>query len=333
MFPSVKKDLQTLEPLLIEFLKTPNEPTNQIISHIFQSGGKRIRPGLFLLVCKLVNYNGEHVYPIASVCEYIHTASLLHDDVIDNSTLRRNKPTANSIWGDETAVLAGDLIYSASCRLMVKSRSLELIDTFAECIRFMSESELFQLELLWNNNIKEKDYFRVVHGKTAILFEACTKTPGYLKKLPFEHVELLGKIGFHLGMAFQISDDCLDFDGDQTLVGKALSADLKEGKCTLPLLIAQQKSIEVKKSVESVFSGEEKNDEFFKLISLQVVSCGALIEAKEVAQNHVSLALEALESWTGLHLKLNNMSALSLEQKSAFDDLHMLAKLILERKN
>lgn len=180
----VVQELQALEPLLIQYLLTPNEPTNQVISHIFSSGGKRVRPALFLLTAQLIGYKGEHQFPIASVCEYIHTASLLHDDVIDNSSLRRNKPTTNSVWGDETAVLAGDLVYSAACRLMVKTQSLPLIDTFAECIRFMSESELFQLELLWKIDTTQEQYSRVVAGKTAALFEASCKTPGYLLKAP-----------------------------------------------------------------------------------------------------------------------------------------------------
>ncbi len=121
-YNTITSDLESLEKKLVEYLLTPNEPTNQVLSHIFSSGGKRIRPAIFLLCSQLIDYDGEHKYPIASVCEYIHTASLLHDDVIDNSTLRRNKPTVNSVWGDETAVLSGDLIYSAACRLMVKNQ-------------------------------------------------------------------------------------------------------------------------------------------------------------------------------------------------------------------
>jgi octaprenyl-diphosphate synthase len=240
LFSSIQNELNCLEKKLLEYVETKNEPINQILETIFSSGGKRIRPALFLLVCKLLNYNGSHKFPIASVCEFIHTASLLHDDVIDNSTLRRNKPTVNSVWGDETAVLSGDLIYSTACRLMVKTKHLELIDCFAECIRSMSESELFQLEMLWNKNMTIDDYYTIVKGKTANLFEASCLTPAYLNNNSQEVCEQLSQFGLNLGFAFQIADDCLDFEGCLETVGKPVAADFDEGKLTLPLLLAMK---------------------------------------------------------------------------------------------
>ena len=292
-------EIEELEPLLVKFLLTPNAPTNQILQHIFSAGGKRIRPALFLLTCRLINYNDEHKYPIAGVCEYIHTASLLHDDVIDNSTLRRNKPTVNSVWGDETAVLAGDLIYSGACRLMVKTRSLDLIDTFAECIRFMSESELFQLELLWKENTNSEQYLRVVAGKTAALFEASTKTPCYLKNCAPNVTLNLGEYGKNLGFAFQIADDCLDYEGNSDALGKNLVADLAEGKVTLPLILGMQNSSkyasELKKLVSQMLAADLPSEaQKCELVELVKLSEGLNL-AKGMALQYAQNARSALE--------------------------------------
>jgi octaprenyl-diphosphate synthase len=294
-------ELKKLEPLLVEYLLTPNEPTNDVLRHIFAAGGKRVRPGLFLLISKLLQYGGEHRMPIAAVCEYIHTASLLHDDVIDNSTLRRGKPTANSIWGDETAVLAGDLIYSAACRLMVKTRSLELIDTFAECIRFMSESELYQLELLWRSDVTQLQYERVVHGKTAILFEASCKTPAFLAQLPASVCEDLGTFGKHLGFVFQIADDILDYVGDAAEVGKNVGADLLAGKATLPVLLGMHAENTLPEDQQKLTAGVRKvlsqgectDQELQNLVSL-VRTTGGVEAAQKVAEQHAQKARQAL---------------------------------------
>lgn len=234
-------ELSELETQLVAYLRTPNDPTNDVIEHIIESGGKRLRPQLFLSCCDLLGYTGEHRHPIAAVCEYIHTASLLHDDVIDSSTLRRGKPTVSSVWGDETAVLAGDLIYSAACRLMVKTGSLELIDSFAECIRYMSESELFQLQLLWRLDTTSEHYLRVVDGKTAYLFAVSCQTPAFLARSP-DLAPPLFEFGRSLGVAFQIMDDCLDYVQDEKTAGKPTTSDLFEGKVTLPLIFALQEA-------------------------------------------------------------------------------------------
>lgn len=299
-FEATKNELAALEPLLVEYLLTPNEPTNDVLRHIFSAGGKRIRPGLFLLIAKLIGYNGADKLPIAAVCEYIHTASLLHDDVIDSSTLRRGKPTANSIWGDETAVLAGDLIYSAACRLMVKTRSLDLIDTFAECIRFMSESELFQLELLWKKDITKQQYERVVQGKTAILFEASCKTPGFLANLTSETCNALGTYGQHLGYVFQFADDILDYAGSAEKIGKSVASDLRFGKVTLPVLcglnleLGQQHQPLTKLVEHALKSGECTDHDLQKIIDI-ICNSGGIEKAIEEGRRHVYAAQKALK--------------------------------------
>ncbi|MCA2961483.1 MAG: polyprenyl synthetase family protein [Silvanigrellales bacterium] len=299
----VASELVALEPRLAEYLLTPNEPTNQVIRHIFASGGKRVRPALFLLTCQAIGYEGEHAFPIAAVCEYIHTASLLHDDVIDNSTVRRGKPTANSVWGDETAVLAGDLIYSAACRLMVKTASLPLIDDFAECIRFMSESELYQLDLLWKANTTRAQYERVVAGKTAALFEASCRTPCYLAGLPASVALPFGDYGRSLGFAFQIADDCLDYEGEEDEVGKSVTADLLEGKVTLPLILALaladsggERFAGFRKLVSTILETGEADATAKKALVEGVHATGGLHEAKAIAKAYVQTGRQALLS-------------------------------------
>ena len=331
-FEETGPELKMLEPLLVEYLLTPNEPTNDVLRHIFGAGGKRVRPGLFLLISRLIHHTGPHRMPIAAVCEYIHTASLLHDDVIDNSTLRRGKPTANSVWGDETAVLAGDLIYSAACRLMVKTRSLELIDTFAECIRFMSESELFQLELLWKTDVTKEQYERVVRGKTAILFEASCKTPGFLAGLKPGTCERLGDYGNHLGHVFQIADDILDYVGDESEVGKKLGADLLAGKVTLPILcgIANEKALNpaggrLTTLVQETLQQGTCSTSTLQEIAQLVHSTGGVASAQEKADEHAEKAKNALTRAT------SDLPVLTVNQRDTLSLLLTLPEALLMR--
>ena len=329
-YETISLELETLEKKLVEYLLTPNAPTNQVLSHIFSSGGKRIRPAIFLLCSQLIEYDGKHKYPIASVCEYIHTASLLHDDVIDNSTLRRNKPTVNSVWGDETAVLSGDLIYSAACRLMVKTQCLELIDDFAECIRFMSESELFQLELLWKKDTTQEECERVISGKTAILFQTSAKSPCYLKETNETLANSFENYGRHLGFAFQIFDDYLDYEGEQALLGKPVLTDLLEGKITTPLIYSlnSQNSASKKLSIlvssiieKGNISNSEKND-LLKLVQ----DSGGLEKAFQKAQEHSQNARNALNN-------IEKFMTLSAKQEKALDALRKITYFVLNRKN
>jgi len=329
-YDPISDELISLEKKLVEYLLTPNEPTNQVLSHIFSSGGKRIRPAIFLLCSKLIDYNGENKFPIASVCEYIHTASLLHDDVIDNSTLRRNKPTVNSVWGDETAVLSGDLIYSAACRLMVKTKSLELIDDFAECIRFMSESELFQLELLWKPNTTIDQYERVIAGKTAVLFQASAKTPCYLKETNTQISNYFAEYGRNLGYAFQIFDDCLDYEGKQSILGKPVLTDLLEGKITLPLIYAinsqhnsKTKLIEL---VNSIIETGETSEQNKQILLSYVIETEGLEKSYKTAEEYSKKARDALN-------KIEKELKLNTEQIHALEALCEITYFVLNRKN
>jgi geranylgeranyl pyrophosphate synthase len=236
----VAENLTELARLITDYIPTESETSKRILNHVFGAGGKRIRPALYFMCCRLVGYKGDHLYPIAAVSEYVHTASLLHDDVVDNSTLRRNMPTANSIYGDEAAVLVGDLIYSRASELMAATGSMEIVNTFARAIRLMSEGELLQLENLFNSGMKAEAYLKILECKTAILIEATCKSAGLLADVDPVTLRNLCDFGYGVGMAFQLIDDALDYTGDAPLVGKDILSDLKEGKVTLPVILLNQ---------------------------------------------------------------------------------------------
>lgn len=233
----VSEDLLELNRRIPSLIPVETDSARAVIDHVFGAGGKRIRPALFFMASRMLGYHGEHYYPIAAVAEFVHTASLLHDDVVDNSTIRRNKPTANSIYGDETSVLVGDLIYSTASELMASTGDMEIVKTFARAIRLMSEGELLQLENIYNPQISETTYLRILECKTAILIEAACKSAALLAKAKPEQTAALARFGHAVGIAFQLIDDALDYTGTVELVGKSTLSDLIEGKVTLPVIL------------------------------------------------------------------------------------------------
>jgi len=233
----VQADLDALGQHLIDLIPAETKSAKDIISHVFAAGGKRIRPAFFFFSCRLTGYRGDHFFPIAAVCEYVHTASLLHDDVVDCSSLRRNKPTAHKIWGDESSVLVGDLIYSRASELMAQSGSLEIVKTFAEAIRLMSEGELYQLEAVFNVETPVEHYLRIINRKTAVLMAASCRAAGILAQVSQEQIEALSAFGESVGTAFQLVDDALDYLGSREVFGKPTLSDLREGKITMPVLL------------------------------------------------------------------------------------------------
>ena len=175
-FAPIKQELASLQDYLLSNPLSSTDVPTPITRYVFSSGGKRLRPAIFFLLCKMLGYRGKHLLPLAAVSEYMHTASLLHDDVIDNTTLRRSKPTVNSRWGDTTAILVGDLIYARACELMTATGNLHIIAAFTQAIKCMSEGELLQLDNLYNLNISEETWLQIVHYKTGRI--ACCDLQG-----------------------------------------------------------------------------------------------------------------------------------------------------------
>lgn len=248
----VQHQLDELESLLFDFLPLKSKTSHQVARHILASGGKRIRPALYFFCAELMGYKGEHLFPIAAVSEYVHTASLLHDDVVDSSSLRRNKPTANSIWGDQASVLVGDLIYSRASELMAATGSLRIVDSFARAIRLMSEGELLQLENCFHTDISRDAYFEILKCKTGALLAATCMAPAYLAEgESSEKAQSLERFGDCIGIAFQLIDDALDYLSQDQLFGKPTHHDIDEGKITLPLIFLRERCTEEEWNIAS----------------------------------------------------------------------------------
>lgn len=208
----------------------------QVAEYIISGGGKRMRPALLLLVAHAVGYKGTAQYELAAVVEFIHTATLLHDDVVDESTMRRGKKTANAYFGNAASVLVGDFLYSRAFQMMVGVGSMRVMDVLAEATNTIAEGEVLQLMNCHNADLEMNDYLQVVRYKTAKLFEAAARLGAMLGGVPEETERQLAQYGMHLGTAFQIVDDVLDYSGEESEIGKHLGDDLAEGKPTLPLI-------------------------------------------------------------------------------------------------
>tara|TARA_Y100000991_G_C21958083_1_gene343054 strand:+ start:403 stop:1440 length:1038 start_codon:yes stop_codon:yes gene_type:complete len=233
---SINDQMLDLDRSLVEKLTLKSETAASLADHIFSSKSKRIRPALFFLVAKMLGYSGKHLLSMAVVAEYIHTASLLHDDVIDNSTLRRGRASANTVWGDKSAILVGDLIYARASEIMAEADNLEIVTSFAGAIRDMTDGELLQLENAFNADINESTYLEIIKMKTGVLLGAVCKVSGLLAQISHEKCQALKQFGEKLGIAFQILDDALDLQTCHKDFGKENFSDIREGRVTLPVI-------------------------------------------------------------------------------------------------
>ncbi|HTE14380.1 MAG TPA: polyprenyl synthetase family protein [Burkholderiales bacterium] len=212
----------------------------QIAEHIIGGGGKRLRPALVVLSAGAHGYQGTLHHQLAAVVEFIHTATLLHDDVVDESALRRGQPTANSLFGNAASVLVGDFVYSRAFQMMVEAGSMRILEVLAEATNIIAEGEVLQLMNCRNPDIDEAAYLQVIRCKTAKLFEAATRIGALLGGADKAAEAAMARYGAHLGTAFQLIDDVLDYSGDHAVIGKNVGDDLAEGKTTLPLIHAMR---------------------------------------------------------------------------------------------
>jgi octaprenyl-diphosphate synthase len=213
-----------------------------IAHYIISAGGKRLRPALLLLCCGALGYTGSQRLTMAAVVEFIHTATLLHDDVVDESTLRRGRPTANAEFGNPASVLVGDFLYSRAFQMMVETHSLRIMEVLADATNVIAEGEVMQLMNMHNAALDESGYLQVIRSKTAKLFEASARVGAILAQATPEQEDACAEYGQALGTAFQVIDDVLDYAGDAAVMGKSLGDDLREGKATLPLIAAMQRA-------------------------------------------------------------------------------------------
>jgi octaprenyl-diphosphate synthase len=229
-------DLERVEAEIRRELDSPVALIQEMGGYIAGAGGKRLRPMLLLLAARLAGYVGPRGVRLACVVELLHTATLIHDDVVDQAPLRRGRPSANAQWGDDASVLVGDHLYSKSFAMLVRDNDRAVMETLARSTVSMTEAEVFQLELKRTGVTTEADYLRIITQKTASFMSACCRIGALLGGVPAGQVDALTQYGLDIGVAFQISDDSLDFVANQDRLGKAIGADLREGKRTLPLI-------------------------------------------------------------------------------------------------
>jgi octaprenyl-diphosphate synthase len=233
-------DMRAVDRVIRERLHSEVALIRQVAEYIIGSGGKRLRPALVLLSAGALGYRGSSHHTLAAVVEFIHTATLLHDDVVDESALRRGRPTANTLFGNATSVLVGDFVYSRAFQMMVNVNDMRILRVLADATNVIAEGEVLQLMNCRNADIDEVSYLEVIRYKTAKLFEAAGRLGAMLAGAPPELEEAMAVYGGHLGTAFQLIDDVLDYSGDSGVIGKNVGDDLAEGKPTLPLIRVMQ---------------------------------------------------------------------------------------------
>lgn len=261
VFNRYQADLQQVEGYMAAALRSDVSLIPQVSQHLIGSGGKRFRPLLLMASASLCGYEGERRQPLAAVIEFIHTATLLHDDVIDNADMRRGRTAANHVWGNAASVLVGDFLYSEAFQLMAKYGSLEIIKVLARATNLMAEGEVFQLVKRGDPEISEKEYLAIIEKKTSHLISAACAVGALLADAPEEKVGALSRFGLNLGFAFQIVDDALDYTAKEEEFGKAIGKDLDEGKMTLPLIRTLSRcSEEERQRIRAVVTDPARNE-------------------------------------------------------------------------
>ena len=289
----VAEDMRRVDALIRQRLESDVALVREIADYIVRGGGKRLRPALVLLSAGACGCRGEARLELAAVVEFIHTATLLHDDVVDESALRRGRRTANAEFGNAAAVLVGDFLYSRAFQMMVGVQSMPVMRVLADATNTIAEGEVLQLMNCRDPGVDEARYLDVIRRKTAKLFEAAARLGGVLAGVPAALEQGLAEYGMRLGTAFQLVDDVLDYSGDAEAIGKSLGDDLAEGKPTLPLIRALQvaprpQAARVRRAILEGGRGE------FAAVLAAVEACGALGYAREAARREASAARAAL---------------------------------------
>lgn len=234
----IAEDLKLVERRFRENLESDVPLISRVVDYVLASGGKRIRPAMLLLASRLCNYKGDQAVYLASVVEFIHTATLLHDDVVDSATLRRGQASANTLWGNEASVLVGDFLFSKSFSLMVAAGDLNVLKVMSRATTAIAEGEVLQLHCIGDIGLTEEKYIEIIKSKTAVLLSAASQCGAILGEASPVQEHALAEFGMQLGIAFQLMDDILDYTASQDEFGKSIGHDLEEGKMTLPLIHA-----------------------------------------------------------------------------------------------
>lgn len=266
---------------------------NQLSHYIIKSGGKRLRPLLVVLSSRACGYTGHHHILLAAIIEFIHTATLLHDDVVDGSHLRRGRDTANAIWGNEASVLVGDFLYSRAFQMMVDIKNMSVMEILADSTNIIAEGEVLQLMNCNNADILEAEYLRVIRSKTAKLFESAGRLGAVIAHRPKDEELALARYGMHLGTAFQLIDDVLDYTASADEMGKNVGDDLAEGKPTLPLIHALREGTPAQSQLVRT-AIEEGGREHIDGVLNAMIETGAIAYTAQQAQREAQMAIAAL---------------------------------------
>lgn len=290
----VADEMKSVDQLIIDRLSSDVVLINQMGHYIVNSGGKRLRPALVLLAAGACGYSGGQSRLVAAIVEFIHTATLLHDDVVDESQLRRGRETANALWGNEASVLVGDFLYSRSFEMMVEVGSMRVMDILSHTTNTIAEGEVMQLLNINDPDTTEERYLEVIRSKTAKLFEAACRLGAVIAARPEQEELALAAYGMHLGTAFQLIDDVLDYEASEEKLGKEPGDDLAEGKPTLPLIYAMQNGSEtqaalIRNAIEK--GGRDNIDAVLEIIH----ATGAIDATRQAAGREAELASQQLE--------------------------------------
>ena len=287
-------DMREVDATIARRLDSSVPLVGQVARYIISSGGKRLRPVLLLLICRALGSESEQRFTLAAVVEFIHTATLLHDDVVDESTLRRGKATANEIFGNPASVLVGDFLYSRAFQMMVETNSMRVMQILADATNIIAEGEVLQLMNIRDTSLTEADYLHVIRSKTAKLFEASCRLGAVLAGSSAEIEQACAEYGKSMGTAFQVVDDLLDYEGQADDLGKNLGDDLREGKVTLPLIVAMQRASSADAALvrHAIESGD--TEQLPQLLQI-VRDCGALEQTRALAAKQAQQAIRAIE--------------------------------------
>lgn len=296
VFSAYNDDLEQVGKHLDRYITSEVKLIPEVSHHLIASGGKRFRPLLLLISSRLCGFSGEQRFAVAAAIEFIHTASLLHDDVIDQASIRRGKTSANNIWGNAASVLVGDFLYSKAFKLLSEISDLNLVKLMSGITNTMSEGEVFQLMKCGDVDITEEEYLAIIEKKTAVLLSAACAAGAILGSASPDKVEVMGRFGYKIGMAFQITDDTLDYLAREREFGKSIGKDLEEGKMTLPLIFALKNATrEEKDQAGNLITNKEGNEKAIPVILSLIQKYRGIDYSLKCAEKYIKDAQDLLQ--------------------------------------
>jgi octaprenyl-diphosphate synthase len=310
-------DLKKVDEIILEFAVGKSPLIQEISNHLISSGGKRIRPILLILAAKLCGTkSGSDHQNLAAAVELIHSATLLHDDVVDTSQIRRGKKTANAIWDNKSSILVGDYLFSIAFQLMVRCKNLRVLDLLAKASSTMADGEVMQLENSSDVALSQEKYFEIIFGKTAVLFTAACESGALINNRPELEVLALREFGKNLGIIFQIIDDLLDYSSQEKILGKEIGNDFFEGKVTLPIILTYENASEAEQKLirdifeKNLFAAEKNQNDFTEILFLIEKRNGIDLAKASISRYHAS-ALKNLEIFSDSVSKQNLVAILN----------------------